>query len=83
MTIPNRRQLLLVLLLWTSSDTSKNNSIILVDGSSASSSHDSAWYPFSNPNADDPMYYRASVNVLNGIANGEFSNLYIKYHGCV
>ena len=47
---------------------------------------DSAYYPgFTNPNVDagDEMYYRDAVNVLQDLLNGEFSELYIKYHGCV
>jgi hypothetical protein len=46
---------------------------------------DSAYYPgWSNPLVEkDDMYYRDAVNVLQGLSAGEFSALYIQYHGCV
>jgi hypothetical protein len=47
---------------------------------------DSAYYPsgWENPLvAEDKMYYREAVNVLQDYLAGEFSALYITYHGCV
>ncbi len=47
---------------------------------------DSAYYPpgLANPLvAEDEMYYRDAVNVLQDLYDGKFSALYIKYHGCV
>ena len=47
---------------------------------------DSAYYPpeWQNPLvAEDEMYYREAVNVLQDLYDGKFSALYIKYHGCV
>lgn len=69
MTLPCRRHLPLVCLVGT-----------LVTVQASSSSHE---YSFFNHNDGDLMYHRASVNVLDGIAGGEFSELYILYHGCV
>ena len=49
-------------------------------------SQDTAYYPgFSNPNVGvgDGMYYRDAINVIQDLMQGEFSALYIKYHGCV
>ena len=52
--------------------------------SAVQGSQDSAYYPgFSNPNTQDTMYYRDASNVLQGVKDGDFSALYIKYHGCV
>jgi hypothetical protein len=52
--------------------------------SAVQGSQDSAYYPgFSNPNTQDTMYYRDASNVLQGVQDGDFSALYIKYHGCV
>ena len=52
--------------------------------SSAWAAQDTAYYPgYSNPNLQEEYYYREAVNVLQDIAAGEFSALYIKYHGCV
>ena len=51
---------------------------------SAKAAQDTAYYPgYSNPNLDEEYYYREAVNVLQDIAAGEFSELYIKFHGCV
>jgi hypothetical protein len=47
---------------------------------------DSAYYPpgMANPLvAEDEMYYRDAVNVLQDLYAGEFSALYIEYNGCV
>jgi len=44
---------------------------------------DSAYYGFSNPNTNNEMYYRDASNVLQGVQDGDFSALYIQYHGCV
>ena len=50
-------------------------------------SQDTAYYyqGFSNPNvkAGDELYYRDAINVMQDLSQGEFSALYIKYHGCV
>jgi hypothetical protein len=47
---------------------------------------DSAHYPsgWQNPLvAEDDMYYREAINVLQDLYDGKFSALYINYHGCV
>jgi hypothetical protein len=46
---------------------------------------DSAYYHgWKNPLVEhDVMYYRDAINVLQDLYAGEFSALYIKYHGCV
>ena len=45
---------------------------------------DTAYYPgYTNPNVANEMYYRDVVNVLQDLEAGEFTALYIKYHGCV
>ena len=36
---------------------------------------------FVNPNTENPLYYKDSYNVLQDL--GQFSALYIRYHGCV
>lgn len=60
------------------------NLILAAFLSTVSASQDSAYYPgFSNPNTEETYYYRDAVNVLQGIQDGDFDSLYIKYHGCV
>ena len=51
----------------------------------AQGAQDTAYYPgYTNPNVlTEAYYYRDAVNVLQGIAAGEFDELYIVYHGCV
>lgn len=50
----------------------------------AQGSQESAYYPgYSDPSTIDSMYYRDAADVLQGVNNGDFSALYIKYHGCV
>jgi hypothetical protein len=45
---------------------------------------DTASYPgYTNSNVANEMYYRNVVNVLQDLEAGEFTALYIKYHGCV
>jgi hypothetical protein len=58
---------------------------LLLASGMAMASQDSAYYPgFSNPNTEAyDMYYREAVNVLQDLDAGEFSALYIRYHGCV
>jgi hypothetical protein len=36
---------------------------------------------FTNPNIENEMYWKDSVNVLQDLS--QFSALYIKHHGCV
>jgi hypothetical protein len=50
----------------------------------AMAAQDTASYPgYTNSNVANEMYYRNVVNVLQDLEAGEFTALYIKYHGCV
>jgi hypothetical protein len=46
------------------------------------SEKDNNYYPpgYSNPNVDQEMYWRDSINVLQDLSL--FSKLYVKYHSC-
>lgn len=47
----------------------------------------SAWYsyPWGRHGNDekDELYHRATLNVLHDVMGGDFTELYIQYHGCV
>jgi hypothetical protein len=61
-------------------------SSLLMTSSVVMAAQDSAYYPdgWMNPLvAEDGMYYREAINVLQDLYDGKFSALYIKYHGCV
>jgi hypothetical protein len=46
------------------------------------SEKDNNYYPpgYSNPNVDNEMYWRDSINVLQDLSS--FSKLYVKFHSC-
>jgi hypothetical protein len=50
----------------------------------AMASQDNSFYSgWRNPNVDDEHYYKDAINVLEDLEAGEFSELQIRYHGCV
>ena len=52
----------------------------------AMASQSTAYYPgYVNPNGKtgDDVNYRDAVTVIQDLVNGNFSALYIMYHGCV
>jgi hypothetical protein len=63
----------------------KSAAILALAASVAQGAQDTAYYPgYTNPNVlTQAYYYRDALNVLQGIAAGEFDELYIVYHGCV
>jgi hypothetical protein len=61
------------------------NAVVLVVAFTARvvvSEKDNNYYPpgYSNPNVNQEMYWRDSVNVLQDLSS--FSKLYVKFHSC-
>jgi hypothetical protein len=50
----------------------------------AMASQDNHFYSgWRNPNVGNEHYYKDAINVLEDLEAGEFSELQIRYHGCV